>query len=167
MLSQRKTIAAYNGMLSIVNAQKESDNTVNLYTCENKSCGNTVKTVDVDRGTTPMVLDCLKCRGKMKSSFYQNIPDKPDVTMEFFRPELNKVLKQRDNQNLMNHILDGGLLLRPLQVEAIENPLQIAVRVLQNLDFKAMPTNEQFFETYVPILKDELNIENKVIKLKK
>ena len=168
MISQRAVISGYNAMLDVVRASK-NENTVNLYTCENKECVNTVKTIDNDPGKTPLVLDCLKCKGKMKSHFYTDIPEEPQVTMEFYRPELNTVLKKRSNEAYINHVLDGGLLLKDVEVATIKNPLEVALDTLRELKFRDMPTYEKFFEVFVPKLKENLGLENesKVIKLEK
>lgn len=160
MISQRKVITEYNKMRNLEEIQGEVDeNKINLYTCDNTNCDGKVKTIDIDNGTTPMKVTCLKCGSTMQSSFYKDIPDEPEITMEWYRPELKDVLKRRKNAGLLEHILKGGLMLRAITKPKEKNPLEIAVDVLQNLKFKAMPSSEKFYKIYTEKLRESLNLK--------
>jgi hypothetical protein len=48
----------------------------NAYICQNKeACGNIMVTVDLEDGTTPMMLRCDKCGGTAMSCWYRVPPD--------------------------------------------------------------------------------------------
>lgn len=83
-------------------------NQENVYTCD--TCKKYIVTIDVDRGTTPMLIKCRdeKCEGTMTSHFYPPMEHKPDIVpdawWEWYRPE---VIDESDE-----HLMKGGLLLR-------------------------------------------------------
>lgn len=88
-----------------------------MYECER--CKAYIVTIDIDRGVTPMYMRCQSesgvCSGLMRSYGYPveaRPPFIPDPQWEWYRPEVN-ALGRFDNDDEMNeHILSGGLLLR-------------------------------------------------------
>lgn len=82
----------------------------NLYTCD--TCRGETVTVDTDKGVTPFMISCRAtpgCAGGMTSSFYQ-VDQSREATYEWYRPE---TVDGMDPQTV-EHIMQGGLLLRPL-----------------------------------------------------
>lgn len=90
----------------------------NYYRCD--TCRGVYTTVDVHRGTTPMLLNCrLGCGGVMQSAFYPHPEDWP-VTVsriadaEWYKPTLTEQKKMRRKaRGLYDHVRLGGLILRP------------------------------------------------------
>jgi hypothetical protein len=85
-------------------------NRKNLYTCD--TCHGKVITIDTDKGVTPFMISCRAkpgCKGSMRSSFYRCDPSRV-ATFEFYRPETIDGL----NPATKEHVMKGGLLLRPL-----------------------------------------------------
>lgn len=83
---------------------------INQYTCQ--KCGSVITTIDIDEGTTPMMLPCQvtnKCKGWMRSGFYlvdQHLT--PDH--EWYKPvELPMHRAERE------HVQMGGLLIRKVE----------------------------------------------------
>lgn len=167
MISQRKLIADYNKMINLPEIKDGEKDKINLYTCDDsngRKCKNAVKTIDLVAGTTPFKVDCSRCGSQMTSAMYTKIPKKPEVTMEWFRPELNQVLKWRRKPGLIEHLLKGGLMLRPIIVERKPNVLEMALAVLQSLKFKAMPTHQEFYDKYTEDLREALELGPEVVK---
>lgn len=158
MISQRRLIAGYNEMIAKMLEEEAPVDKINIYTCEGEKCNNVVKTKDLVAGTTPFMVDCVRCGGKMKSSMYSNIPKEPEVTMEWYRPDINKVLKLRKKPGLIEHILLGGLMLRPMKVERKPTVLDLAFGALQTMKFKNMPTNQEFYDRYTDVLREVLEL---------
>ena len=87
----------------------------NYYRCE--GCGHVVTTVDVDAGTTAMMIACRAfCGGRMVSSFYPNGPrpaDAPEPSLEWYAPGKVELEQMRKKQHVeVPHVEMGGLLLR-------------------------------------------------------
>lgn len=97
----------------------------NLYRCD--SCGRMLRTIDVDEGTTPMMLLCSvwlpplaagKCGGSLMSAFYRepgeavkSLPDYPrEVTHEWYKPGAVEVAAMP--ASYAEHYRMGGLRLR-------------------------------------------------------
>jgi hypothetical protein len=101
---------------------EKGDNKINTYTCEN---GHVTVTVDVDKGTTPMLLDCPKCGKLSRSAWYkcdQNL--KPEY--EWYKPTGN--VHRRDRE----HVKAGGLLIRQIPIEQTIEEIQNRERVREN-----------------------------------
>ena len=80
----------------------------NAYVCN--SCGVTTGTIIIDTGVTPMFIPCPSC-GKTAVSQWGMV--KHTVSHEWYRPSLEWCLKKRRNRELLEHIFQGGLVLRP------------------------------------------------------
>lgn len=87
-------------------------NHVNCYVCEN--CGQITKTIDIEKGTTPFMIDCTVdgCGGLAKSSFYNDLSPTLKPSHEWFRPSLKATLRQQ--RGMIDHIVQGGLELRKI-----------------------------------------------------
>lgn len=113
--SQREIERRYNKLISDVESNDfykvDLTNRVNCYTC---TCGHITKTKDVDSGVTPFMHSCEKCRQMARSSFYNDIAPDQEPTEEWYRPTLKQVLKMRKNEDLLNHVLSGGLIVRKI-----------------------------------------------------
>lgn len=92
----------------------------NYYKCKNPKCGKVVVTVDVDNGTTPMMLACPenRCGHKMMSAGYPELTKWPlsaqkTAEGEWYRvgPWERKKLKKKFPA-LHSHVMAGGLILR-------------------------------------------------------
>lgn len=96
------------------NNKPVDENRVNCYKCDH--CKNVTKTIDVDNGVTPMLIGCDNCGQMAKSTFYTDIVPGQPPTKEWYRPTLEKVMKmhRRGYTNLMDHVLNGGLDIRPV-----------------------------------------------------
>lgn len=165
MISQRKLISEYNKLAAkYKDAPLEEGQIINIYTCtggdKEVRCNNIVKTKDLVAGTTPLVVNCVKCGGTMKSNMYSNIPKEPEVTMEWYRPEQRDVLKWRKRPGLIDHILQGGLMLRPMKIEYKPSVLDLAFGCLQAMKFKKMPTNKEFYDRYTEDLREVLGLND-------
>lgn len=88
-------------------------NRVNCYSC---SCGHITKTIDIDAGVTPFMFNCEKCGGHAQSSFFKGIAPNQKPTYEWYRPDLKQVLKLRSRPAMLDHILSGGLDVRPIKL---------------------------------------------------
>lgn len=118
MMSVRECTKLYNKMLK--KHQKEVEpNRVNCYKCDR--CGTITKTIDVDDGVTPFGHTCEHCGNPFATStFYNDIAPKQRPTQEWYRPSLEETLKWRSkNESMMNHILNGGLDVRPIKSEQV------------------------------------------------
>ena len=95
-------------------------NRENIYICQ--ECNGYIVTVDIDRGTTPMMVACkaIGCVGRMYSQGYPD-GEKPDhigvATWYWFRPECNALGLFDENPDVNDHVLHGGLLLRSIDHE--------------------------------------------------
>ena len=118
MNSQREIERKYNKLLHDVATHEfykiDLTNRVNCYQC--KSCGHITKTRDVDAGVTPFIHRCEKCNGMAYSTFYTDIAPDQQPTEEWYRPTLKQVLKMRNKPDLLNHILQGGLDYRKVNL---------------------------------------------------
>ncbi len=84
----------------------------NFYTCD--ACGAVMVTVDVDEGTTPMLIDCRVgvCKGLAQSGWYAPKPKMAgSATWEWYRPA-KKTTRGLSTEDRL-HVSLGGLLLRP------------------------------------------------------
>ncbi len=89
-------------------------NGVNAYSCDR--CRQTIITIHVDDGVTPMMLACRAkkdCRGTMRSGFYKEPESsRPDATHEWYKPvgvefdALSRAMK--------DHVERGGLDIREI-----------------------------------------------------
>lgn len=89
----------------------EKQKRINLYNC--RSCGNTIITIDKDKGTTPMFLGCENyggCKdGRMFSMMY-NVPEILVPSHEWYKPQLSECKSYE-----VDHVQNGGLLLRKIE----------------------------------------------------
>lgn len=82
----------------------------NLYTCD--TCHGELVTIDTDKSVTPFMISCRAtpgCKGFMQSNFYDCDPSRV-AQYEWYRPETTDRLPQET----LEHVMKGGLLLRPL-----------------------------------------------------
>jgi hypothetical protein len=114
MESQRQIKKRYNELIKSVENDEfyktDLTNRVNCYVCE--KCGHVTKTIDIDSGVTPFMHSCEKCGETASSTFYKDIRPDQKPTQEWYRPDLQQVLKMRTNFGLLDHILQGGLDVR-------------------------------------------------------
>lgn len=77
------------------------------------------KTIDVDDGVTPYAFTCDYCGNPFATStMYNDIAPKQKPTHEWYRPSLKETLKWRSkNTQMLEHILNGGLDVRPIKQE--------------------------------------------------
>ena len=113
---------SYNRMLERVKTKPyytdvDLTNRLNTYTC---AAGHVTTTKDIHAGTTPMVINCPLCLMAKTpvlsaySAMYR--PTKVGkVSIEWYRPEW--VEFEKLHPMLMRHVLDGGLLLRPVNAD--------------------------------------------------
>jgi hypothetical protein len=110
MKSLRQIEREYNRMLINMGKEPPRKDKINIYTCAN---GHTIKTIDIDKGTTPFLLNCGVCGAEAKSSFYKDDNPELNISHEFYRPDLFYVMKKlRKHPELLEHVLKGGLLCR-------------------------------------------------------
>ena len=116
MVSLRECIRRYYNMLKKHQSEVEP-NRVNCYKCDR--CGHITKTMDVDDGVTPYAFTCDYCGNPFATStMYNDIAPKQKPTHEWYRPSLKETLKWRSkNTNMLEHILNGGLDVRPIKQE--------------------------------------------------
>lgn len=96
---------ANGGMGYIKPHEPEFKPRLNIYSCAD---GHDTVTIDKDHGTTPMFMDCKTC-GKQATSHWYNVPKGLIPTWEWYKPNISDV-----NDYEMDHVLSGGLLLRPI-----------------------------------------------------
>lgn len=114
MKSIKETTRLYNKMLKSRN--EVEPNKVNCYVCTN--CNHITKTIDVDDGVTPFMHTCEECGQLAHSTFYKDIIPQEKPTQEWYRPSLKETLKWRSkNTQMLEHILNGGLDVRPIKQE--------------------------------------------------
>lgn len=165
-ISQRKAIARYNKMLA--ERYETNKGKVRYFKCIYEQCDNDVVVDILDNGKEQKQLKCALCAHKMTWAT-DEIPEDKKATMEFYRPPLNYLLKKRKFANWIEWVLEGGLVLRPKDIPKEKNVLEIALARLQDLPFKKMPTNQEFFDTYTELLREDLGLKpekSKLIKLK-
>ena len=113
-MSQREITRKYNALLNDVATKDyyklDLTNRVNCYTCQ--YCGTVTKTKDVDSGVTPFIIGCPKCQHECYSAFYKDTSPALQPSFEWYRPDLKRTLKLKDAE--LEHVLNGGLLMRPL-----------------------------------------------------
>ena len=115
MMSVRECTRKYNEMLKMHKAKVEP-NRVNCYRCDR--CGSITKTIDVDDGVTPYSYTCEYCGNPYAiSTMYHDVSPKQKPTQEWYRPTLKDCLKWRKNPSMLEHILNGGLDVRPIKQE--------------------------------------------------
>ena len=85
---------------------------VNCYRCPQ---GHITKTIDKDPGVTPFLHLCHKCGDMATSSFYNDTHPDIEPVEEWYRPSLKKVLKMKKDQQMLDHILNGGLDVRKIK----------------------------------------------------
>lgn len=113
MMSQREVKKAYESMLKLGDLSKPVvQNKVNCYRC---SCGNVIKTIDVNNGTTPFMIQCDICDTMATSTMYRDIAPDKEPTIEWYRPTLEECIKMRKKPNVLEHILMGGLEMRKIK----------------------------------------------------
>ncbi|MFA7101474.1 MAG: hypothetical protein WC196_07105 [Bacilli bacterium] len=81
--------------------------TINQYVCSR--CGKSITTVDIDPGTTPVMLVCRAtpgCGGSMFSQMYL-VDQTLEPEYEWFMPDYLP-----EDRDLRDHVRRGGLLLR-------------------------------------------------------
>ena len=165
-ISQRQLVAQYNKMLGEV---EETNKGEELYfKCIYEKCDNEVVVEVMDNGKIQEELKCIKCSHKMIVS--EGRPDDLEAKMNFYRPELNKLMKKRDKTALINFVLQGGLVLIQKEIEKVKNPLEIALDTLRELPFKKMPTHQEFYDVFTVQLREDLGLlpeKTKIIKLEK
>lgn len=89
-------------------------NRVNCYRC---GCGHVTKTKDIDPGVTPMSINCESCNSSAYSSFYSDVAHFQKPTQEWYRPTLSECLKMRNKPAVLDHVLMGGLMKRPIKAD--------------------------------------------------
>lgn len=88
------------------------DKKINIYTCPN---GHQTVTIDIDEGTTPMMLRCRQMLNQkhacteMASSAWYNCDQSLTPEYEWYKPDIKKVAKWEKE-----HVRMGGLLIRKL-----------------------------------------------------
>ena len=111
--SKREIERKYNKLLKDVETDDfykiDLKNRINCYVCD---CGHITKTKDVDAGVTPYIHKCERCGQMARSTFYKDIAPEQQPTEEWYRPTLKQVLKMRKKEDLLDHILQGGLDVR-------------------------------------------------------
>ena len=102
----------YTKMIKLVTEAEMFDGTnkTNCYRCE--KCGHIIKTIDIDKGTTPFIIGCDECGGNSQSSMYRNMMPNFQPTFEWYRPSLEETLKLTTG---LDHVLNGGLLMRKIK----------------------------------------------------
>lgn len=88
----------------------------NAYVCDH--CASVIITIDRDVGTTPFMLACRysgrKCPGMMQSRFY-HISQQLSASHQWVKPSKSDMRRLRMNKNkpMLDHVNQGGLLLKP------------------------------------------------------
>ena len=114
MISQRAVTRMYALMLKNGSLQGEVDsNRLNIYTCS--KCGEKTITIDRDNGVTSFQIPCPKCNETAVSHFYKNIPKDAKPTWEWYRPTEEQCKGLRKQEALLDHIFNGGLVLRKMK----------------------------------------------------
>lgn len=87
-----------------------SENRTNNYEC--KSCQHITKTIDIDKGVTPFIIRCRKCNSEAISNFYYDSKPSDKPELQFYRPTLEETYTL--STFAVDHVLKGGLLLKPI-----------------------------------------------------
>ena len=98
----------------------------NLYRCQ--ACRESIVTLDLDEGTTPMFLGCHvtpKCKGLMASTMYRNPQGLPHQ-YEFFRP----ASLDGYGPDMLEHLEKGGLSFRRREFDLASIPDQALARAI-------------------------------------
>ena len=90
----------------------------NIYLCDH--CGYEIVTVNVDEGTTPMLIACqvktgspeVRCHGTMCSVWYRVSQD-TRPTHEWYQP--SPKWARRKGEAMLDHVRRGGLVLREIE----------------------------------------------------
>ena len=88
--------------------------TYNAHVC--KSCGFALWSVHVHKGTAPAMVTCPQCKGNAWSVFYRVnafIVPEGEPRFEWYRPTLREMQHEKSSPEYLNHIVNGGLMLRP------------------------------------------------------
>lgn len=114
-LSVKDVTEAYNRMIPR-DTEPNSHGIYNYYHC---SAGHIIHTKDVDKGTTPFMINCPTCGLAAKSGLYR-VPESEveKTTHEWFRPSLEYCLSIRNKESkrmFLDHILNGGLEIREIK----------------------------------------------------
>lgn len=117
MKSQREVERMYQKLIHDVKTKEfykvDLTNRVNFYVCPS---GHFIKTIDRHPGVTPMFIPCPICNSSAKSNFYTGGISGIKPTHEWYRPSLEECQKMRGKkENLLDHILMGGLELREIE----------------------------------------------------
>lgn len=91
----------------------------NAYVCP--ACGGQIITVNLVSGVTPMLLACRAtpdCEGTMASQWYPAWANDRAPTHEWYRQKI----KRRMSEDMKDHILMGGLSIRPVTRPAEVSP---------------------------------------------
>lgn len=116
-MNKKHIIKRYQNLIREVESSEfytgiDLSNRVNVYTCPQ---GHKTKTKDINAGVTPFMHQCEKCFAMARSSMYEDIAPDLEPTQEWYRPELEEVLKlAKKEPGLLNHVLAGGLLHRKI-----------------------------------------------------
>lgn len=88
----------------------ESDE-VFCYVCD--QCGQVTKVRQIVKGMAPGGIECPYCHGQAMMDIFDAYPN-ITATYEWYRPELDEVLRMVENDKLytVNFILSGGLIRR-------------------------------------------------------
>ncbi len=122
MTSQREVKRKYAQLMKDVATKDyyktDVTNRVNTYWCK---CGHWTKTRDIDPGCTPMFHKCESCNNPQAvSTFYKDKAPEQQPTQEWYRPTLDELMKKRNNEAILDHVFNGGLLVRKIKInEAI------------------------------------------------
>ena len=112
MISQREVKRRYEKLMKKVETDDyykiDLESRFNCYIC---SCGRMYKSKDVDAGCTPMMIPC-NCGSYARSSFYKDVLPTEKHKIEWYRPSLEEVMKQRKNEHFLDHVFNGGLEMR-------------------------------------------------------
>jgi hypothetical protein len=85
----------------------------NAYICSNKeACGNIMVTVDLEDGTTPMMLSCSECGGRAMSCWYR-VPPTLVANFAWKKPKREefKLFRKSVREAVRDHVERGGLCL--------------------------------------------------------
>lgn len=84
-------------------------------------CGHWTVTIDRDPGVTPFMTCCPQCGETVQSAFYR-IPHDLTATHEWYRPAREEY--EGLSRGSKEHVLKGGLLLRPIAGMPTEQELR-------------------------------------------